>query len=386
MRRACLVIAMLAVALTFSGCKLAGSLDEFLDSPGAQPSSARTALPGADIDPPTLYKRVAPSVVTVISEFGSIGESGEVGLGTGFVIGDGKTVVTNAHVVTNELDDHKRAEAVNLQLENGERVSVEIAGVDPHADIAVLRTEKRVARKPLKFSRAAAGIGAPVMALGSPLGETYTMSVGYVTGVGRKIFGLAGFRIYGAIQTDAVITMGNSGGPLVNAEGEVIGVNGQILSVGGGGEGLGFAIPAELVSRSARTLARGDKVRYAYLGIEGKPLWRGIDEWESTLPDSPGVLIGNIRDGSPADGVGLTEGTEEYSVAGSDMVLGGDVITAIDGYKLKYNEQLGEALAHFRPGQRVTLSILTGNAPSKVEVTLGERPLLWPDPFEELFG
>ncbi|MFY9264792.1 MAG: trypsin-like peptidase domain-containing protein [Solirubrobacterales bacterium] len=383
MRRAGALVAGALVAVSLSGCLLDGSLDGFLDSPGTKPSSARTALPGAEIDPPTLYRRVAPAVVTVISEFGAAEEDGEIGLGTGFATGDGSMIVTNAHVVTNELDNHRRANSVNLQLQDGKRVKAEIAGVDPHADIAVLTSKRRVTGRPLKFATAPARIGEPVMALGSPLGETYTMSVGYVTGVDRRISGLAGFRIYDAVQTDAVITMGNSGGPLVNADGRVLGVNGQILSVGGGGEGLGFAIPAALVKRSSTVLATGETVKYAYLGVEGKPLWRGIEDF-AEVPAGPGVLVGEVREGSPADRAGLRGGDEEVSAAGSTVALGGDVITAIGGHELAYNEQLGQALDRFRPGQRVTIEFLRDFSEKSVRVTLAERPLLWPD-FWDLF-
>ncbi|MBK5231184.1 MAG: trypsin-like peptidase domain-containing protein, partial [Thermoleophilia bacterium] len=287
-RRVVALIAAAVCAAALSGCALGGSLDQVLDSPGARPP-ARTSLPGARIDPPKLFHRARPAVVTVISQFG--GPAGQLSLGTGFAAGDRSTIVTNTHVVTNPFSPGQRATQVNLQLADGSRIAARIVGIDPHADIAVLRTARPVAKRALRFSRQPARIGDPVMTIGSPLGETYTMSLGYVTGVDRRISGLAGFKIDGAIQTDAVITMGNSGGPLLNASGEAIGVTGQMLTVGGGGEGLGFAVPAALARRSFAYLSAGRHVPYAYLGVNGKPLWRGAGGIHG-LPHRPGVLVG----------------------------------------------------------------------------------------------
>lgn len=380
MRGAALLAA--ACAITMSGCVLEPSLDEFLDSPGPRPP-ARTSLPGATIDPQAIYERARGSVVTVISEYGLV--DGTVGLGTGFLNGDRQTVITNAHVVTDFLEPAKRADAVFLQLSDGTRMDAEILGVDPHGDISVLRAERSIDAEPLVFAREQPAVGDPVMAIGTPLGETYTMSLGYVTGEHRRISGLAGFKIYGAIQTDAVITMGNSGGPLLNARGEVIGVNGQMLSIGGGGEGLGFAIPAPLVDRSASFLRDRRDVPYAYLGVNGKPLWRGASNYEG-IPDRPGVLIGEVRAGSPAAMAGLRAGAGNVTVQGSDMRLGGDLITAIDDHQLAFNEQLGEALLGFEPGQVVTITFQRDGRRHEVRVTLENRPLLWPSPWEMFFG
>lgn len=399
---AMLVSACCAIAL--QGCALEMPLDEFLDSPGTRTPSARTALPGADIEPADVYRRATPAIVTVISEFGSEDDS-MIGIGTGFAVGDRRTIVTNAHVVLNELDDHRKAFAVTLQIEDGSRVPAEIAGVDPHADVAVLTTEARITDRALRFSKSEPRVGDPVVAIGSPLGETYTMSVGYVSGVDRDIEGLAGFPIYGATQTDAVITMGNSGGPLLNADGEVIGVNGQVLSVGGGGEGLGFAIPADLVARATRFLAENKEVPYAYLGIRAKPVWRGLhdelatfdfsenSDWEfagktaaKLIPDRPGVLVGEVRANSPGAAAGLRGSESSFSIQGSDVSLGGDVITRVGDHDLAYNEQLGEALMRFRPGQRVSIGYYRDGRFRKTSVTLDDRPLLWPSLWETIFG
>jgi 2-alkenal reductase len=381
-RCSALIVAAVCAA-SLSGCAvLKGSLDQILDSPGVR-SPARTSLPGARIDPPKLFHRASPAIVTVISQYG--GPNGPLGLGSGFVAGDSSTIITNTHVVTSPLTPGERATHVNLQLADGTRMSAAIVGFDPHADIAVLHAARPVAKRTLRFARQIATIGDPVMAIGSPLGETYTMSLGYVTGVDRRISGLAGFKIYGAIQTDAVITMGNSGGPLLNASGEVIGVTGQMLSVGGGGEGLGFAIPAALARRSAAYLSKGQHVPYAYLGVNGKPLWRGAGGIDG-LPSRPGVLVGQVRMNSPAARVGLRGGTGDHRVQGSNLRLGGDLITAIGDHRLAYNEQLGEALLAFKPGETVTITYYRDGARRAARVTLTDRPVLWPNRLHAFFG
>lgn len=404
LRRLPLSLATASCALLLQGCALQQPLDEFLDSPGTRTPSARTALPGTGIEPAAVYRGATPAIVTVISDFGDKTDS-VIGIGTGFAIGDRRTIVTNAHVVLNELDNHRKAYAVTLQIEDGSRVPAEIAGIDPHADVAVLTSEKPITKRALRFARREPRVGDPVVAIGSPLGETYTLSAGYVSGVDRAIQGLAGFPIYGAIQTDAVITMGNSGGPLLNADGEVIGVNGQVLSVGGGGEGLGFAIPADLVARSARFLAEDKTVPYAYLGVRGKPVWRGLyDElstfdfskeadWEfagesagKLMPNRPGVLVGEVRENSPADIAGLRGSDKSFNIHGSEVSLGGDVITRLGSHDLVYNEQLGEALMRFRPGQSLTISYYRDGEFRRTTVELENRPLLWPSLWKSLFG
>ncbi len=380
-----------AIALgsaALSGCALQGSLDQMLDSPGAEPH-VRTSLPGAKIDPPELFRKAQRSVVTVIAQYGD-GADAPQGLGTGFAIDGGSLVVTNVHVVTSSIKPGEPADGLVLQLFDGSRIDAEIVGLDPHADIAVLKPAAAKSgmglTRGLRFSSGSAAMGDPVMAIGSPLGETYTMSVGYVTGVDRRISGLVGFPIYGAIQTDAVITMGNSGGPMLNAAGDVIGVNGQMLSVGGGGEGLGFAIPALLVKRSVRYLRKAETVPYAYMGVEGKALWRGAATSLKLSVDTAGVLIGSVREGSPADLAGLRGGDGRQRVQGSDLRVGGDIITAINGRKLRFNEQLGEVLLEYKPGETVRVAYIRDGSELKASVTLEDRPVEWPSPLQSVFG
>ncbi|MBI5310004.1 MAG: trypsin-like peptidase domain-containing protein [Actinobacteria bacterium] len=369
-------------ALSLQGCVLDGSLDQFLDSPGIQPPSRRSTPSAAELDAPKVFRRATPAISTVISSFDSEGQA--TAIGTGFAVGDGQQVVTNAHVVTDTFNPEDEASEIYLQREDGTRVKAEVAGIDYHADIAVLDAEETMTDWPLEFAKQRPETGDPVMAIGSPLGMTYTMSVGYITGVDRAIGGLAGFKVYGALQTDAVIAPGNSGGPLLNSGGQVVGVNSQMLSIGGGGEGLGFALPASVVSRSVKYLSKYERVPYAYLGASGKALWRGAGD-SGELPDRPGVLVGEVREGSPAFEVGLRGGTGRIVVQGSDFRVGGDLIIALDDHKLDWNEPLGEALLRYNPGDRVVITYIRDGERKRINVQLAERPLIWPS-LAEVFG
>lgn len=380
-RRLCAIAACAVSALAFQGCVFEGSLDQFLDSPGIQPPSKRTSVTSEELDAPRIFKRTTPAVSTVISQFDD--EAVMVAIGTGFAISD-KTIVTNAHVVTDSFEPEIEAMNVYVQREDAARVRAKIIGVDYHADIAVLEAETKMTDAPLSFADSLPETGDPVMAIGSPLGLTYTMSVGHITGVDRRLQGLAGFNVYGALQTDAVIAPGNSGGPLINARGEIVGVNSQMLSIGGGGEGLGFALPAPVVSRSVRYLRKAERVPYAYLGAFGKPLWRGASE-SGVLPRGPGVLIGEVRERSPAYDVGLRGGTGRVVVQGSDFRVGGDLIVAFDDHKLEWNEPIGAALLSYKPGDTVTVHYIRDGQRKRVSVQLAERPLIWPS-LTEMFG
>lgn len=380
-RRLLAIAACVGAALSLQGCVLDGSLDQFLDSPGIQPPSKRNSTSTAKLDAPRVFKQSTPAISTVISQFDQ--DAHKVAIGSSFAISD-QTLVTNAHVVTDTFQPDIKATKVYLQREDGRRVKAGILGVDYHADIALLKASSKMTDTPLRFADHAPETGDPVMAIGSPLGLTYTMSVGSITGVDRELSGLAGFNVYGALQTDAVIAPGNSGGPLLNADGEVVGVNSQMLSIGGGGEGLGFALPAKVVKRTVGILGKGEHVPYAYLGAFGKSLWRGAGD-DGRLPSRPGVLIGEVRKGSPAFEVGLRGGSGRIVVQGSEFRTGGDLIVALDDHKLDWNEPLGEALLAYEPGDRVTVHYIRDGEPRKVSVQLAERPLIWPS-IPDLFG
>ena len=250
-----------AAALAAGGCG-GGSDDNgaTADQTGSGPTRVEVirsiGKPGA-FDPARIYKAEASGVVTVTSVFGDA-----KALGTGFVVSRSGDVATNAHVVTNGQGAGRQADEVYVQFADGNQVPAKIIGTDPNSDVALLRVDPKGLRLrvlPLGSSNDLK-VGAPVAAIGSPFDEPQSLSVGVISALNRSIESLTGFSIAGAIQTDAAINHGNSGGPLVNAGGAVVGINSQIRSTGGGGEGVGFAVPVDTVKRSLSQLRAHGKV------------------------------------------------------------------------------------------------------------------------------
>ena len=228
-------------------------------------------LGGQKFNASAIYKLYGPGVVTIVATFGS---SNTAALGSGFVIDGQGYVATNAHVILGDPPRLQRATNVYVQFADGNRVPARVVGDDLNADVALLKVDPAgVSLTPLKLgSSANLVVGAPVAAIGSPFGENQSLSVGVISATGRDIESLTAFRIGNAIQTDAAINHGNSGGPLLAANGEVIGVNSQIQSSSGGGEGVGFAIPVDTVRRSIDQLRRFGRVSYAFLGVTSEDL------------------------------------------------------------------------------------------------------------------
>src|SRR4051794_16951666 len=271
-------------------------------------------------DPRTIYRNEAPGVVTVISLFGgqgldsvlgSDGGGDSGGVGSGFVVSRNGEIATNAHVVTTgEGDQIRRASQVYVEFADGNQVEAKIMGHDPNADIALLKVDpKGLTLRPLPIGRSdGVQVGTPVAAIGSPFGEKQSLSVGVVSAVDRAIDSLTEFQISGAIQTDAAINPGNSGGPLVDGTGRVIGVNQQIKSRSGGGEGVGFAVPADVVSRSLAGLREHGEVRYAYLGVQSVPLYPQLVQ-RFDLPVKQGAWLQGVEPSGPGEKAGLKAAT-----------------------------------------------------------------------------
>ncbi len=261
MRRAAAVTAALLAAAA-AGCSVNDDDGRAGGLAGAQPRSTTTRVQVVEgigrhggFDPRQIYERLSPGVVTVISIFDGngfqVGEDGSGGQGSGFVLDGQGYVATNAHVVTEE-DELDRAEQVYVEFSDGNRVEADIVGVDLNADVALLKVDPGgLSLTPLRLgSSHDISVGEPVAAIGSPFGERQSLSVGVVSAVDRNISSLTRFGIGDAIQTDAAINPGNSGGPLLDAKGEVLGINAQIKTDSGGGEGVGFAVPVDAVRRS----------------------------------------------------------------------------------------------------------------------------------------
>jgi S1-C subfamily serine protease len=330
-------------------------------------------------DPARIYERDAPGVVTVFSvlraESGADGP-GDSGLGSGFVVSGGGEVATNAHVVTEgEGRSIRKAKEVYVAFDDGNQVPAKIVGYDANADVALLRINPAgLTLRPLRLGTARdLRVGSPVAAIGSPFGEPQSLSVGVVSATDRSIKSLTGFEIAGAIQTDAAINRGNSGGPLVNAKGDVLGINSQIQTTSGGGEGVGYAVPADTVRRTLAALRSDGKVEYAYLGVSTARIYPQLAR-HFRLPVTTGAWVQDVVVGGPAAKAGLRAGDRARRFQARDITVGGDIITAVNGEKLADADALGVSLLAFQPGQRITLTVYRAGRKRDVSVRLGSRP------------
>jgi S1-C subfamily serine protease len=338
-------------------------------------------------DAEKIYRDEAPGVVTIISIFGGGGGldqllnggggGGEVAEGSGIVLDQRGEIATNAHVVTTGQGTAiQRAQQVYVEFADGNRVQAKIVGQDPNADVALLRVDTqglKLRALPLGESRNLQ-VGSPVAAIGSPFGQAQSMSVGIVSAVDRSISSLTDFQISGAIQTDAAINPGNSGGPLIGADERVIGINQQIESKSGGGEGVGFAVPIDVVKRSLAQLRASGQVHYAYLGVQSVPLYPQLVR-RFGLKTAKGAWVQAVNAGGPAARAGLRGGSGETTFQGSTYSQGGDVITRVGSVAVSDPDDLAEAVARYAPGQTVAIQVDRGGQVKRLQVKLSERPL-----------
>jgi S1-C subfamily serine protease len=326
---------------------------------------------GAEVgfDPGAIYERESAGVVTVLAD--------GLGVGSGFVLSANGEVVTNAHVVTQgEGARIREAEEVYVRFKSRDQVPAEVLGFDPFSDVALLKVSPRgLSLRPLPLGTTKdARVGEPVVAIGSPFGEEQSLSVGVVSALDRAIESLTGFDTVGAIQTDAAINQGNSGGPLLDARGRVLGINSQIKTASGAGSGVGFAVPADVVRRSVAQIRRTGRVEYAYLGVATSAVYPQLAE-RFELPVSKGAWVQEVVDGGPADRAGLRGGSGSTRFQARVYATGGDVITAIDDRPIKADTDLSLALVPRRPGETVVLRVARGDRERDVRVRLGRRPL-----------
>ncbi len=298
-----------------------------------------------------IYKRASKGVVE-ISTGGAQGTS----QGSGFVYDRNGHIVTNQHVVAG-------ASSASVSFWNGVELDAVVVGTDPSTDLAVLRVEAPaglLSTIPLADS-SALEVGDPVLALGSPFGLQGTITSGIVSALHRQMTAPNNFTITDTIQTDAAINHGNSGGPLLDTRGRVIGVNAQIESESGGSDGVGFAIPSNTVRSIARQLITSGEVRHAYLGVR-----------MTAVPE--GVAITTVVADTPADEAGLRAATGTELVGGQERPTGGDVIVEFDGQKVTSATALQSAVDARRPGETVSITVLRDGARRTVDVTLSVRP------------
>ena len=289
--------------------------------------------------------------------------------GSGFVIDKDGHVVTNYHVV-------EGAKKVQVSFSDEEEMNATVVGTDPSTDIAVLKIQGAMSRSltPLTLGDSSqVKVGDAVVAIGNPFGLERTVTAGIVSALQRQIQAPNGFQIDEVIQTDAAINHGNSGGPLLNANGDVIGVNAQIETESGGNVGIGFAIPIDTVKDVASQLIKEGKVEHAYLGVELATITSDLAS-NFRVPVDKGALIQHVRDGSPAADAGLKGGTTQVVLAGQTFWLGGDVITKADGQAVETSDQLASVVTSKQPGDSLDLEVHRGQETLNVTVELGRQP------------
>jgi S1-C subfamily serine protease len=292
-------------------------------------------------------------------------------LGSGFVIDKAGHIVTNYHVV-------QGANVIQVSFSNNERFKARVVGVDPSTDVAVLKVNvKSRALKTLTLGNSDdVRVGDQVIAIGNPFGLDRSVTEGIVSAVQRRIEAPNNYSIAHVIQTDAALNHGNSGGPLLNAQGEVIGVNAQIETGGDqsqGNVGIGFAIPINTVKDVVAELIKHGKVEHPFLGIEGKSLEPNIAHLFH-LPVTSGVLVASVRPNSGAAKAGLRAATNQVTVAGESWPAGGDVIVKADGRPVPTIERLIDVISAKKPGDRIDLEVVRGTTRIHLNVTLGRQP------------
>lgn len=326
-----------------------------------------------------VYTRDGPGVVTVDVSSQSIGPGG----GSGFVIDERGYLVTNQHVVED-------ADSVSVRFSSGAREEAEVVGEDPSTDVAVLSVNTpEETLKPLTLGDSdSVGVGDPVIAIGNPLNVGISVTTGIVSGLGRPIDAPNGYTISGAVQTDAALSSGNSGGPLLDSQGEVIGINSLSAAAPGFGtvaQGLNFAVPINTVKSVADQLIETGRVEHGYMGVRMFPAgvedlaaYSGLSAEEFSkqysLPEN-GAIIREVVEGGPADEAGLKGGGEsEEEVSGFTVPLG-DVITEVEGERVTTPDDVSKVLNSKKPGDSLSLTVVTpGEDAREVTVTVGDQP------------
>jgi S1-C subfamily serine protease len=391
LRRAALAAAATA-ATALAGCGGGGGGAATTASTAGGAATTATAradvvqeASGGAFDPQEIYRRDAPGVVTILSAFGAgagagAGGQGGAGLGSGFVVSDDGEIATNAHVVTTgEGAAIRKAGAVFVRFADRNQVPARIVGFDPFSDVALVKVDPQgLTLRPLPLGTVDdVAVGAPVAAIGSPYGEEESLSVGVVSATDRSIESLTGFQTSGALQTDAAINSGNSGGPLLDAQGRVLGINSQIRSSSGAGSGVGFAVPVDVVRRSLDQLRATGTVKYPYLGVSTSSVYPQLAD-RFGLGTDTGAWIQSVVPGGPADRAGLRAGTRRATFQQQAWRVGGDVVTKVDGRAIGQDADLARALDGHAPGDVVRLTVRRGGDERVVAVRLGNRPLQSP--------
>ena len=330
------------------------------------PASATSSLSVNEI-----YRRAYKGVVelTVTSNQGATpfgGSNTQRAQGSGFVYDTQGDIVTNEHVVDG-------ATSVSVQFWNGATYKATVVGTDASTDLAVVRVNAPSSLLvPLGLGNSDnVAVGDGAVAIGSPFGLEETVTSGIVSALHRQIEAPNNFTIANAIQTDAAINHGNSGGPLLDMQGKVIGVNAQIQSDSGGNEGVGFAIPSNTVKSVVTQLVGSGKVEHAFLGVSAVTIPASV---AGDLNLAAGAEVATIRTGTPAAKAGFRAATGARTVNGQDYPTGGDVITAVDGRKIATVNALIAAVNAHKPGDTASITYVRGGKIHTIRVKLANRP------------
>ena len=356
-------------------------------APAALPANARSSvapLPGKGFNPERIFQQRSPGVVTIFAYFGDpSSQATEISQGSGFVISPKGYILTNSHVITNagENSSVKAAEHLYVEFSDGDRAEAKIVGWDLYDDVGLVKlvgSAHRLTSVPLGDSRSVL-VGQPVAAIGSPLGNENSLAVGVVSAIHRSIDAITvqKYKVVDAIQTDAPITHGNSGGPLLDGRGRVIGINAQIRSQSGSGNdsGVGFAIPIDAAKRSVQQLLAKGTVTYAFVGIQTDDVTPSLARALSYSVDH-GALVVNVEGGSPAAHAGFKGGNSEVDVLGiQNLVTGGDIITAINGAPVDRADDVVRIVSGLKPKDVAVFTVVRDGHRKKLAVTLGERQL-----------
>jgi S1-C subfamily serine protease len=387
--------AVLGSALALGGAALLGAFDSDTTTV-AVPGPAATVSAQVPVTETTgkasgkaltvneIYRRGAPGVVQVTATqvvstpnvdpffgFPFPSQQQAEALGSGFVIDKAGHIVTNYHVV-------EGARSVDVSFSNNESIKAKVVGSDPSTDIAVLQVDAHSrALTPLSLGNSdTVRVGDSVVAIGNPFGYDRTVTAGIVSALQRVIQAPNSYSIDHVIQTDAALNKGNSGGPLLNALGDVIGVNSQI-STGGSGStgnvGIGFAVPINTVKTVVAQIEKTGHAEHPFLGISAQAVSKSAAKL-FRLPVSHGLLVARVQPGSGAAKAGLRAGTQSATLAGETYPLGGDLIASVDGMQLYSVEQLRDAIGEKKPGDKVKLAVYRGDQQRTVTVELGRQP------------
>ncbi len=317
------------------------------------------------------YNKVAPSVVHVASTVLTRNFFMEVvpqeGVGSGVIVSPEGYILTNNHVVEN-------AKFIKVVLSDGSENDATLVGADPSTDLAVIKIAPTPALQVAALGDSdALRVGMRAIAIGNPFRLDRTITTGVISALNRTLRTEEGYIILNVIQTDASINPGNSGGPLVNSKGEVVGINTAIFSPIQGSVGIGFAIPINTAKKVKKELIEKGSVSHPWLGISGTDITEEISK-ALNLPVKEGVLVVSVVSGSPAEKAGLRGGSKEIVVGRMQILAGGDVITSIDGRKVKAMLDISQHLITRSVGDIVEIGFIRGGEQKSVNVTLGRRP------------